>query len=138
MLKPGRHGGAGTCSVCALPKEQQDQLNGELAKRVPFLRLAKRWGISRTALRAHKANHFPKALVALRTERIAAGVRKVADRVEEVIVRDDAMYEAARAAVNMPLAIKANNSKADHLELLARITGELDDRPPNALAFGKS
>ena len=29
----------------------------------------------------------------------------------------------------MPLAIKANNSKADHLELLARITGELDDRP---------
>jgi hypothetical protein len=127
LLKPGHHGGAGNCLACAHP--DQDRLNADLVSGVPLFRLSKRYGINRESLRNHKTNHISKAQVALRVERNTAGVRQVADRVEEVIVRDDAMYEAARAVRNMPLAIKANNSKADHLELLARITGELDERP---------
>jgi hypothetical protein len=55
--------------------------------------------------------------------------------VEDLIERDDAMYEAARKVLNMPLALKANDHQADHLELLAKITGELDERPQVTINF---
>lgn len=128
-VKSGHHGGAGNCLVCHLPEPEQALVEASLASGTPLYRLAKKWGINRASLRAHKDNHMGPALMELRTERIANGVRTVEAQVEEVVARDDAMYDAARAVRNMPLAIKANNSKADHLELLAKLRGELDDRP---------
>jgi hypothetical protein len=75
---------------------------------VPLNRLSKRWDINRESLRNHKANHITPALKALRTERIAAGLRPVVDRVEEDLIAPTAkMYEAARLVANMPLALKA-------------------------------
>lgn len=85
-------------------------------------------GHHRESLRNHKTNHITPSQIALRLERGKAGVRKVADRVEDLVERTDAMYEAARAVRNMPLALKAVNEQRSNYELLAKITGELDDR----------
>jgi hypothetical protein len=129
IAKPGRHGGGKKCAACALPEDQREQLDGELAKHVPLLRLEKRFGISRTALRAHRGHHISPALIALRTERSLNGVRKVSDRMEDVITETDAMYQSAKRATNMPLALKANSQQRENYELLAKVTGELDERP---------
>jgi hypothetical protein len=129
--KPGHHGGGRygkNCLACKLPDDQQAQLNEALVGRVPLLRLEKRWGISRTALRAHRATHITPALVALRTERIAGGVRKVADRVEDLIVLTDAILVASRANGNAYMGLKGVREQRANFELLARVTGELDER----------
>jgi hypothetical protein len=39
------------------------------------------------------------------------------------------MYQSAKRAVNMSLALKAVHEQRENYELLAKITGELDDRP---------
>jgi hypothetical protein len=129
MVKSGHRGGAGKCLACALPLDQQERLNADLVKGVPLNRLSKRWNINRESLRSHKTTHITPALKALRTERIASGVRKVADRVEDLVTETQAMYGSAKKAVNMSLALKAVHEQRANYELLARITGELDEKP---------
>lgn len=137
LLKSGHHGGRGRCLACQHP--DQDRINADLVSGVALHRLAKRWGINRESLRNHKTNHITPSQIALRIERGTAGVRKVAERVEDlVVVRTDAMYEAARAVRNMPLALKAVNEQRSNYELLAKITGELDDRPTVAVNIQQS
>jgi hypothetical protein len=128
-LKAGHHGGAGNCAACSLPPADLDRINDELVRHVSLSSLERRWGISRPALRAHRANHISPAWTALRLERNTNGVRKVADRIEDEIKDAARMYLAAAAALNMPLAIKAKHLLRQHLELLARVTGELDEKP---------
>jgi hypothetical protein len=130
LLKAGHHGGAGNCLACQLSPEDQARLHADLLTRVPLSRISKRWNINREALRNHKANHITPALTALRTERITTGIRKVVERVEEdLVVETGKMYAAAKKVGNMQLALKAVHEQRGNLELVARLTGELDDRP---------
>jgi hypothetical protein len=39
------------------------------------------------------------------------------------------MYEAVRAVMNMPLALAANRQRHEITQTIAKVTGELDDRP---------
>lgn len=127
LRKTPRRGGQGRCAACESP--DQEQLDKELRSGIALNRLAKRYGISRAALRAHRLNHITPALVALRTERITNGVRKVADRIEEDLVLHTALIlDAARRSRNMFMALKAIREQRANFELLARITGELDER----------
>src|SRR5437773_519546 len=103
-LKPGRHGGKGNCAACSSPPEDLDRINDELVRHVSLASMERRWGISRPALRAHRANHISPAWTALRLERNTNGVRKVADRVEDEIRDAARMYLAASVVQNMPLA----------------------------------
>jgi hypothetical protein len=129
VVRSGHHGGRAKCLACLLPADQQDELNADLLRGVPLYRLSKRWSINRESLRAHKANHVSPALVVLRTERIANGVRKVSDRVEDLCEEVQAIYDAARRSRNIDQALKALGKLLAALELLAKITGELDERP---------
>jgi hypothetical protein len=53
----------------------------------------------------------------------------VLDRIEDLIEQGQRMYESARAVVNMPMALRAVAELRALLELKAKITGELDQRP---------
>jgi hypothetical protein len=129
LVKPGHRGGGKKCAVCALPAVDREKVEGDLAMHVPLLKLERRWGISRSALRAHRGHHISPALTALRTERALTSVRKVADRIEDLVVETDKMYQSAKKVVNMPMALRAVREQRDNYELLAKVTGELDDRP---------
>jgi hypothetical protein len=131
--KPGHRGGRTHCLACHLPEPRQQQLNEELARGLPLYRLSKKYDINRESLRWHKQNHVTPALIALRTESIANGVRPALEQVDELIERDSAMYEAARAVANMPLALVANRLQGVHVELRAKLTGDLDERPQIAI-----
>jgi hypothetical protein len=114
--------------ACLLPTDKQEELNKELVRGVPLYRLSKRWSINRESLRAHKANHISPALVALRTERITNGVRKVADRVEDLVADTASILGSARRSRNAFQGLKAIREQRANYELLAKITGELDER----------
>ncbi|HXN01426.1 MAG TPA: hypothetical protein VN973_05995 [Candidatus Dormibacteraeota bacterium] len=126
VRETARRGGQGNCAVCHSP--DQDAINEQLVRGVALNRLEKRLGISRRALRNHKLNHITPALVALRQERIADGVRKVSDRIEDLIGLADSILTAARAGGNPFMALKAIREQRANFELLARVTGELDER----------
>lgn len=121
-----RHGGRGRCAACESP--DQERLDEELKSGVPLNQLESRYGISRRALRNHRDNHVTPALVVLREERIVNGMRKVADRIEDLITETAAIYEAVRIGRNPFMGLKAIREQRANYELLARITGELDER----------
>lgn len=65
--------------------------------------------------------------VAARRE--TAGARKAVDRVEDLYERASAILEAAEAGGQASLALSAVRELKGIVELLARLTGELDERP---------
>jgi hypothetical protein len=120
-------GGRGKCAACA--SELQDQINQDLAREVPYRVLAKRHGISVTALRNHKLNHLTPALIALTKANEQAGASTVLDEIETGIESVHAIYEAARKSKNIGQALGAQRTLQGWIELKARVTGELDTRP---------
>jgi len=120
-------GGRGKCAVCH--SEVQEQINLDLARAVPYRVLAKRHDISVTALRNHKLNHLSPALVALTKAREQAGASTVLDEIEGGIAAVKGIYEAARRARNAGQALGAQRTLQGWVELKARVTGELDERP---------
>lgn len=125
--KSGHHGGAGKCLACNLPAPDQKRLNDDLVLGVPLYRLQKQWGINRGSLRAHKEHHISSAETALTVARVKDS--PVIDQAEELVRRADAMYQSAKAAGNIVLGLKALGHQRAGLELLAKLTGVLDERP---------
>jgi hypothetical protein len=122
-----QRGGHGKCAACALP--DQRALNEQLVAGASLRALAKRYGISRPALTHHKRAHVSPALVAVKEQRLARGARTIVDRLERLLLRTEAILDAAYAARNGKLALVAIRELRSTLELVARLTGELDQRP---------
>lgn len=120
----GRRGGKGKCSVCA--HDQQELIDQELAAAVPLRKLATRYGLSMTALLMHRRNHLSPALLSLQLQR---GAGQVLQKLNDAFDQAELMYQAARAVRNMPLSLRAAAEKRSLLELIAKVTGELDERP---------
>lgn len=126
LLKPGHHGGRGNCLVCQ--HQEQATITADLVRGVPLYRLSKRYGINRESLRSHLANHVSPAMASVH-QVCDPAKSAVLDKIEELLAEGDRMYEAARAVANMPMALRATAELRALLELKAKITGELDERP---------
>jgi hypothetical protein len=101
-----------------------------VAPNTSFRRLEKRYGISRTSLMRHKEHHLSPALVAVHKARVVEGsARAILDELREVAERQEEIYLAAHRVRNAQQALDALKAKRQTLELVARITGELDERP---------
>ena len=121
-------GGRGKCKACNHPK--QDQINEQLVRGVSLRRLEKRFGISHQALADHKRNHLSPALVSLTKEaRLEGSARSILDNLEELRTETERILEATRRSGNVQQALSAIRSCVQVLELIAKITGELDERP---------
>jgi hypothetical protein len=85
-----------------------------------------RYGMSHTAVRRHKRDHISAALVA-----VAAAERDTSAlaRVEHLIERMEAQLDAAEASGQAGLALSAGAQIRANIELLAKLTHELDTRP---------
>jgi hypothetical protein len=124
----GARGGRGKCRACN--SEKQDEINKQLALGVSLRKLERRYGISHQALLDHKNHHLSPALVALtREKRLEGSARSVADQLEDLLDEVRSMYEAAKKSRNFQQALAALGKLLSALELQAKITGELDDRP---------
>ena len=120
-------GGRGKCAACS--SDRQEEINQDLAREVPYRVLSRRHGMSVTALRNHKLNHLSPALVALTRAREQAGASTVLDEIDAGIDRCNRLYAAAHTAKNAAQALAAERTRQGWVEMKARVTGELDDRP---------
>lgn len=90
--------------------------------------VAKKYGLSKDAVRRHRA-HLPAALKAVQEQREQAGAVKAVDRVELLYRKAAKLLDDAEQAGDAKLTLAAIKELRPTVELLAKLTGELDERP---------
>lgn len=124
---PSKRGGRNRCAACQ--SDKQTEIDEALVRGVSLRSLARRYDISRNALAAHKRNHVSPALAVIRQERITTEGAATIDRLEVLFQEAQAILAAARKSNNAALGLAAIRELRGVIELTARITGELDERP---------
>lgn len=129
---PERQGGRGKCAACS--HDRQAEIDAALLAGKPSLRdLAAKYGIAKSSLQAHKAAHLNPALATVRQDRLAKGARTAVERLENLVDRADALFRVAEGGTSVQSAAVALRELRGTIELLAKITGELDERPTTVI-----
>jgi hypothetical protein len=116
------------CTVCL--HEDRPAIDRALVEGVPFRDIARRWAtLSKDSVARHREAHVSPALTVVRARREAAGAETLADRVESLYGRASAILERAEDGGRDHVALGALRELRGIVELLARLTGELDSRP---------
>jgi hypothetical protein len=116
-----------TCSVCN--HDESHSINVALVSREPYRSIAGRYGVSKAALQRHAQEHIPRLLVEAKKAVERADADDLLDRVEALQARTLAILEASENAGELRTALGAIREARGNLELMGRLTKELDDRP---------
>src|SRR5262245_50689175 len=120
-----------TCSICRHGARQA--IDESLVAGTPYRDVSKRFGVTPSALTRHRKAHLSPALVAVNAERERHGTDTVADRIEALYRKAAAILQRVDEAGATGQALAAIRELRSLCELLARITGELDERPQVAV-----
>ena len=115
------------CSVCAL--EARSQVDESLVAGDPYRDIAKRHDVSISALSRHRRGHLSPALAAVQAAKVTAGGMTTAERVEGLYGRAEKILESVETSGQASLALASIRELRSLVELLARLSGELDERP---------
>jgi hypothetical protein len=116
------------CSVCEHPKLRQ--ITEDLMRQVPYRSLEGTYGLNKSALARHMG-HVGEVLRSLGknvTQDEAAVVVPVLVEMRKLNGRALRILEQAEAAKDRPTALHAIRECRRNLELIAKLTGELDPR----------
>ncbi len=116
-----------TCTVCAHPEVFSVNEAVVLEKRSNRV-VARQFGLHHDAVRRHR-EHIPGLLVKALEAEEAAHADDLLGRVEDLHGRTLAILEAAEDAGELRTALAAIKEARGNLELVGRITKELDERP---------
>lgn len=95
----------------------------------PIRELAVRWGISADSFRNHGKKHLGEVLVALRKANAEDEHRSALSRLEELYERTNALLAQAEHSGTMGASLQAVREARATLESIAKITGELNEKP---------
>ncbi len=118
---------AGTCTACAHPDRKA--IDEALITGLPLREISRRWGVSKDAASRHRKHVTPALARVVSRRRADAGPESALDRLEELYGRASVVLEAAEREGQASLSLAAIRELRGIVEMLARITGELDDRP---------
>lgn len=133
--RPGR----GHCSACGHP--DREQIDIDLAGGESQRSIAKRYGMSEGAVRAHRRNHRNPALAALTAARKSTTVKAGDDMGAELrglLDRCEVFLVAAERSGNASDAMAAIRELRQIWELWGRATGALKERPAVVLNLVQS
>lgn len=116
-----------TCTVCAHP--EREAIDRALVAKTPNRRIASQHDVTERAVRNHKANHLPAALAKSQEAREVAEADDLLAGVRDLQARTLAILEAAEGSSQHRTALSAIREARSNLELMAKLVGELDDRP---------
>ncbi len=116
-----------SCLICQHP--DRESIDKALARQTSNRELARVYSLSESAVRRHKGNHLPATLAkAHEAEEVAHADGLLAD-VRSLQARTLAVLEAAELSHEHRTALAAIREARSNLELLAKLLGELDERP---------
>ena len=114
------------CTVCSHP--DRELIDAELVRGGSQRATARQWDLSKDAVRRHGA-HVSASLARVVSERETAGARSALERLEELHARAMRLLDAADSEGKASLSLQAIRECRALVEVLAKITGELDERP---------
>jgi hypothetical protein len=116
-----------SCTICEHPR--RNEIDRALVGDASNLSLSSLFAVSEQALRRHKANHLPAKLVMAQQAEEVAQADDLLGQVQDLQARTLAILEAAETTSEHRTALGAIREARSNLELLAKLLGELDDRP---------
>lgn len=115
------------CTVCIHPERVEIDL--QLVRGEPFRRIAAQRHVTEQSIRRHKTEHLPTALARAHEAREIAQADSLLDEVRELQTRVLAILSRAEDAGDLRAATGAIREARSTIELLAKLTGELDEQP---------
>ena len=116
-----------SCTICS--HESRDAIEDAFIAGTPKRRIASHYGVSERAVRYHLREHLPALLALARDAERAARADSLLDRIEALQSRTLAILEATEETGEHRTALAAIREARGNLELLAKLLGELDERP---------
>jgi hypothetical protein len=116
-----------SCTLCEHP--DREAIDRHLVGDSSNLSVSALFGVSESAVRRHKANHLPAKLVMAQAAEEVAQADDLLGQVRDLHARTLAILEAAEEASQHRTALSAIREARSNLELLAKLLGELDERP---------
>jgi hypothetical protein len=115
------------CTICTHP--ECHAIDVSLVHREPYLAIARNYEVSRDALRNHAKEHLPELLAKAKDAVEVAEADYLLDRIESLYRRTEAILEAAENNSEWSTALAAIRECRGNLELLGRVTKELESGP---------
>jgi hypothetical protein len=117
-----------SCTVCT--HECREEIDQALVAGESTGKISGRYRtIDQRALRRHRANHLPAKLVMAQAAEEVAQADDLLDQVRGLQGRALAILDKAENAGELRTALSAIREARGNLELLAKLLGELDERP---------
>ncbi len=115
------------CTVCRHP--QRVAIDQSLVAGGSLRDIAGQYGLSKSAVERHQAEHLPATLVRGEEARQEAHALDVVTQLKTINAVSMHILKEARDAHNGDLALKAVDRIQKQIELQAKLLGELDERP---------
>ena len=117
----------GKCRVCE--HDESHAINVALVQRESYRDIAGRYGVSKSALSRHTQEHLPKLLVKAKDAVEVAEADSLLARIEALQSKTLAALEAVEEERNYPVLLGAVREAQANLELIGRVTKELEATP---------
>jgi len=114
------------CTICQHP--HRTEVDAALVNGDVFRTIAYRFGCSEAALKRHKADHIPALLAKSQDAATVANADTLLDQVRTLQRRALNILTLAENAGDLRAATAAIREARGCIELLSRLTGELDER----------
>lgn len=115
------------CTVCDHP--QREKIDELLIEGEPYRSIAKQFLLSDAAVYRHKGEHLSKALIKAREVREVAQADTLLEQVQSLQVKTLDILAKAEVAGDLKTSLGAIREARGNLELLAKLLGELNERP---------
>jgi transposase-like protein len=115
------------CTVCDHP--QRHGIDKALVTGAPYRSVAKRFGLSDSAVYRHKTEHLPTHLLKAREAEEVAQADDLLEQVRNLQTHALDILDRAEKAGDLRTALAAISQARGNLELLGKLAGELDERP---------
>jgi hypothetical protein len=116
-----------SCTVCEHPA--REEIDRALVGGASNRSAASLYDVSEAAVRRHKANHLPAKLVMAEQAAEVTEASNLLAQVQDLQGRALAILDKAEGTGDLRTALSAIREARGNLELLAKLLGELDDRP---------
>ena len=116
-----------SCTVCNHP--DREKIDRALVGGEANTQLSSLFAVSEQALRRHKGSHLPARLVMAEKAEEVAQADDLLTQMQDLQRRTLAILEAAESTNQHRTALSAIREARSNLELLAKLLGELDERP---------
>jgi hypothetical protein len=115
------------CTVCDHP--ERHGIDETLVTGAPYRGVARRFGLSESAVYRHKTEHLPAHLLKAREVEEVAQADHLLEQVRHLQTHTLDILERAEEAGDLRTALAAISQARGNLELLGKLAGELDERP---------